>query len=77
MNLGNLKTTFSNLPEADQLDLIIRLRADRRVSKVAVKAKRKSVSEIGGKQSILALAKDMDRVELAKLISKLERETKE
>lgn len=76
MNLGNLKTTFNKLSEPDKLDLIIRLRADRRISKVVVKAKRKSAGNVGGKQSILNLAKDLGKDELALLINKLERETK-
>ncbi len=76
MNLGNLKTTFNNLSEPDKLDLIIRLRADRRISKVVVKAKRKSAGSIGGKQSILKLAKDIGKDELAILINKLEKEMK-
>lgn len=76
MNLGNLKTTFHNLSESDKLDLIIRLRADRRISKVEIKAKRKSAGSTKGKQSILDLAKDIGKDELVLLINKLEREMK-
>ncbi len=74
MNLGNLKVTFSKLSEEEQLDLIIELRADRRVSKVVVKAKRKKASGVSDKQSILDLAHDMNKEELTKLINKLEKD---
>ena len=74
MNLGNLKVTFSKLSEEEQLDLIIELRADRRVSKVVVKAKRKKAGGVSDKQSILDLAHDMNKEELTKLINKLEKD---
>ncbi len=74
MNLGNLKTAFSKLSDEEQIDLIIELRADRRVSKVVVKAKRKKAGGVSEKQSILELAHGMDKKELSELISKLEKD---
>ena len=74
MNLGNLKVTFNKLSEEEQLDLIIELRADRRVSKVAVKKKRKKAGGVSDKQAILDLAHGMDKKKLSELISKLEKD---
>lgn len=74
MNLGNLKVTFSKLSEEEQLDLIVELRADRRISKVVVKAKRKKAGGVSDKQSVLELARGMDKKKLSELISKLEKD---